>query len=451
MNQAADKRLPVLQLDPRTYDRALGCVHCGLCLPACPTYTTTGHEADSPRGRIQLMKALADGTADYTAEAKAHLDLCLDCRACETACPSEVVYHELIEETRSRLAFQKVQDKPPPGPGESRLLRWFLLNVLTRPGRLKLSLLPARLLQSLGLYGLLRKAGLGRLLPGPFAKLEAMLPPGRVWPRTPPRHTPARTPATRLRVAYFGTCVGSVMFADVNRKAVELLAACGAEVVYPPHGSGNGTQGCCGAIAHHNADEHAAALLARQNIDTLLGLSADRVVCAVAGCGAQLREYAHLLRDDPAYADKARQLVEKVRDVSEVLLELGLPPATQLRPIARTATYHDACHLAHGQRVTSPPRRLLAQVPGLRLVPLRESDMCCGAAGTYNLTQPDMASQLGRRKAAHVRTTGADLLISSNAGCTLHLAATLAAGGQKVELRHPVEVLHASVFGQHLS
>ena len=444
--------LRVLTLDPRTYDRALGCVHCGLCLPACPTYTTTGNEADSPRGRIQIMKGLADGTVQYDAEAKEHLDLCLDCRACETACPSEVVYHELIEETRTRLAgvvpagAVKGADTPP-------LLRWFFFHVLTHPGRLRLSLLPVRLLQRVGVYGLLRRVGvvgLGMKALGgsgrAFGKLEAMLPEGAVWPRAPEGVTkPSGGVARKMRVAYFGTCVGSVMFEGVNRKAVELLAACGAEVVYPPHGDSTGGQVCCGAIHHHNADEHGATALARRNIDTLLATGAERIVCAVAGCGAQLREYALLLRDDAEYAGKAAEVVGRVRDVSEVVLELGLP--ADLREVRAVATYHDACHLVHGQGVSAAPRKLLAMVPGLRMVALRESDMCCGAAGTYNLTQPEMAASLGHRKLGHIAGTGAEIVVSGNAGCTLHISGTAKAAGKPVRVMHPVEVLHASVFG----
>lgn len=460
------KALPVIRLDQRTYDRALACVHCGLCLPTCPTYVMTGHEADSPRGRIQLIKGLADGTVGYDSTTRAHLELCLDCRACETACPSEVVYHELIEEARLRLAEVEASAREPDpsavaplskerpaqrGGVASWLLRWFLLSVLTDARRLRWALLPARLLQRARLFGLIGKCGLLRLLPGgqggAFAKLVSMLPEGEVWPKTPAARTAPASGDARLRVVYFGTCVGSVLFAEVNRKAVALLSAMGAEVVYPPHGRGAGRQGCCGAIAHHNADEAAALNVARQNIDTLLALKPDRIACAVAGCGAQLREYAHLLRDDPAYGERARALVSNVRDVTELLLELGWPGDHALRSLSAVATYHDACHLAHGQRVTTPPRRLLERVPGLSLRALRESDLCCGAAGTYNLLQPDMARRLGERKIEHVRRTGADWLISGNAGCTLHLALLLRAAGEGVVVRHPVEVLYDAMFG----
>jgi len=307
-----------LTLDPRTYARALSCVHCGLCLPACPTYTTTGHEADSPRGRIQLMRGLADGTIDATPSVKHHLDLCLDCRACETACPSGVVYHELIEETRARLAENTEHT------AQGRFMRWLFFNVFTRPARLKLALLPARVMQKLGLYGILRRSGAFNALPAQLRKMEQMLPPtGRLWPRRLPASvrglgvSPERARgaapagalgrdahatievAPKITVGFFAGCIGSVMFETVNRQAVELLAACGADVVAPR------AQGCCGAIHHHNGAHHPAEDLARRNIDTFLptnGPAVDYIATNIAGCGAMLRDYDFLLRDDAAYA-----------------------------------------------------------------------------------------------------------------------------------------------------
>jgi glycolate oxidase iron-sulfur subunit len=426
----------VLRLDARTYARALGCVHCGLCLPACPTYAVTGREGDSPRGRIVLIKALADGTLAWGEEVAGHLDGCLDCRACETACPSEVIYHELIEEARTRLSGRDVERKKL-FAAKGRLLRWFFFHVMTRPGRLKLALLPARVLQRVGLWGLVKKLG----LPGgggAWGKLMRMLPEGEVWPRALPERMGAGGwggEGGKLKVGVFATCVGSVMFSEINRKAVEVLAKLGAEVVCPGPGAG---EGCCGAIHHHNADEHTAEALARRNIDAMESAGVDVVVTTVAGCGAQLREYGHLLRDDPAYAEKAKRFVARVRDISEVILQLGLPPAVELGPVEAVVTYHDACHLAHAQRVTKAPRELLARVPGVRMVPLAESEMCCGAAGTYNLTQPEMAGELGKRKAENILATGAEIVVMGNAGCALHMGAVL---GGKVRVVHPVEII----------
>jgi glycolate oxidase iron-sulfur subunit len=479
---------PAFRLDPRTYARGLGCVHCGLCLPACPTYTENGLEADSPRGRIQLMLGLHDGVVEPTDTVRTHLDRCLDCRACETACPSNVVYHELIEETMAKL---------PPAPQSvgDRAVRWTFLNVLTRPSRLKLALLPARLLQKARVYGFLRKSGAFRVLPAGLRKMEGMLPErGSLWPRALPQETPplaasqinaapppSATPGSalgtilapgsgvapetvtpRAHVYFFPTCVGSVMQAEVNRKAVDLLAAAGCSVTVSP------AVGCCGAIHHHNGLHAPAEAMARQNIDATETKTRDDsaapaasagtgispapqppletyVVTAVAGCGAMLRDYGTLLRDDPAYAGLATAFAAGVRDVSEVLAELGLPAMTHR--VEMTVTYHDACHLAHAQRVTAQPRALLAKVPGLTLVPLPESDMCCGAAGTYNLTHPQMAGALADRKLRHVAATGAGVCATGNVGCSMHLASAARAKGQPLTILHPVEILHRAVFG----
>jgi glycolate oxidase iron-sulfur subunit len=233
---------PAIELDPRTYRRALSCVHCGLCLPACPTYTTTGHEADSPRGRIQLMRGLADGLVQPTESVTKHLELCLDCRACETACPSGVVYHELIEETRARLAEKGKLSL------QERFMRWIFFNVFVHQKRLKLALVPPRLMQKIGLYGLLRKSGIFKLLPEQLRKMEQMLPAnGRIWPKALPERMSSTTGTKKATVGFFAGCVGAVMFDEVNRKAAELLVACGAEVITPR------SQTCCGAIHHHNA------------------------------------------------------------------------------------------------------------------------------------------------------------------------------------------------------
>jgi glycolate oxidase iron-sulfur subunit len=451
----AAKAAPALTLDPRTYDRALACVHCGLCLPACPTYTETGHEAESPRGRIQLMRGLADGTVEATASVRKHLDLCLDCRACETACPSGVVYHELIEETRARL-------EPMPGAAEplgGRLLRWVFFHIFTRPGRLKLALLPARVMQKIGVYGLLRRWGAFGLLPASLAKMERMLPErGPLWPAALPEitraggtdamiaalqsHSAHTDAGPKAVVGFFAGCIGSVIFEKVNRQAVALLAAAGAEIHAPA------AQRCCGAIHHHNGAVEQARALARRNIDVFLPRGepgVDYIATNIAGCGAMLREYDHLLRDDPAYAQRAVEFRKRVRDISEVLLEIGLPELPYA--VEETVTYHDACHLAHAQKVTQPPRELLVKIRGLTLVPLAESDMCCGAAGTYNLTQPAMARALGARKVKHIAATGADLCATGNVGCAMQIQSEADAAGQPLRVVHPVELLYRAAFG----
>jgi glycolate oxidase iron-sulfur subunit len=459
---------PAVRLDPRTYARALSCVHCGLCLPACPTYTETGNEADSPRGRIQLMRALADGNIQPTPSVRKHLDLCLDCRGCETACPSGVVYHELIEETRFRFAEQMhEQPHKKRGSWEDAFLRWMFFNVFTRPTRLKLALLPARLLQKIGIYPLLRAMGVMKMLPPQLRKMEQMLPPsGPIWPRPLPERVieaggsgfapvlntlagqmgakplDGGVSKQRVKVGFFPGCIGSVMFESVNRMAVEVLAACGAEVFTPPQ------LGCCGAIHHHNGEHHSAQDFARRNIDIFLppsGPAVEYIATNIAGCGAMLKEYDFLLRDDPVYRDRAREFSRRVRDVSEVIVQLGIP--TMKYAVEETVTYHDACHLAHAQKVTAQPRELLASIPGIKLVPLPESDMCCGAAGTYNLQQPEMSTSLAARKLNNIATTGATTCATGNVGCAMQIASEADARGRHLRVVHPVELLHFAVFG----
>jgi glycolate oxidase iron-sulfur subunit len=455
-------------IDPRAYDRGLACVHCGLCLPACPTYVRTGHEAESPRGRIQLMLGLAEGKIEPTEAVRQHLDLCLDCRGCETVCPSGVVYHELIEDTRAKLAPSRTTTR------EARFMRWLYFNVFVHPTRLKLALLPARLLQKLGVYDLLRKTGAMKVLPAQLRKMEQMLPPkGTLWPkRLPERSARGDTGGPPVRAAtgiadgagsplnhpqhgrdarvtqsatvgFFAGCVGAVMFDHVNRQAVDLLTVAGADVLAPR------SQNCCGAIHHHNGAHRPAEEFARRNIDAFVpknGPPVDYIATTIAGCGAMLREYDVLLRDDPAYAERAKEFARRVRDVSEVLLALDVQKHCR-HAVHETVTYHDACHLAHAQKVTAQPRALLAAIPGLKLVSLPESDMCCGAAGTYNLEHPEMATDLAARKLDNIASTTAATCVTGNAGCALHIGSEAAARGRKLNIVHPVELLHRSVFG----
>jgi glycolate oxidase iron-sulfur subunit len=371
------------------------------------------------------MRGMAEGKIEPTESVRRHLDLCLDCRGCETACPSGVIYHELIEETRARL-----MESPP----KDRLLRWMLFNIFTSPKRLRLLVLPVRILERLRVLWLLRK-----ILPATLRKMDQMLPPGPLWPRSLRSIPKSGTTA----VGFFTTCVGSVLFSDVNRKSAELLAAGGVGVSVPA------TQVCCGAIHLHNGDPEMARAMARRNIDAFLsndGEASQWITGSVAGCTAMLHEYPTLLRDDPAYAEKACRFAEKVRDISVVLSQLNLP--ARLHTLNQTVTYHDACHLAHAQKVTSEPRELLRKIPGLKMVPLADSDICCGAAGSYNLTQPLMATKLAERKLADIAATGAAVCAVGNAGCALHLRAQAQSAGQEIRIVHPVELLHHAVFGR---
>jgi len=437
----ADPSARALPLDPRTYARANDCVHCGLCLPACPTYTTNGLEADSPRGRIMLIKGMADGKVEPTDAVLHHLELCLDCRACETACPSGVVYHELIEETREHLA-----GKTPRTRGQ-RMVGLVTHLLFPHPRRLKLSLLGPRLLQRVGLWNA-ACALTEKLLPAELGKMQRMLPTdGPLWEKPLRAFYPAagQRDGPAQRVGFFAGCVGSVLFQEVNRQSVALLQHVGCDVVVAPR------QRCCGAMHHHGGDTARARAFARRNIDAFLpaGMPEDEfpgvIVTNIAGCGAMLRDYAHLLRDDPAYAERAQAFESRVRDISEALLACDLRPT---RPIDATATYHDACHLLHAQKVADAPRQLLARIDGLELVRLAESDMCCGAAGTYNLTQPEMAMSLGRRKLEHIHATGASLCVTGNVGCAMQIDSEGRRLGRPVEVVHPVTLLHRATLGR---
>jgi glycolate oxidase iron-sulfur subunit len=461
---APEPAVPGLKLDPRTYDQALACVHCGLCLPACPTYLQTGHEAESPRGRIHLMRGISDGTISPTAKVTEHLDSCLDCRGCETACPSGVVYHELIEETRDRVE-QYLRRRPAARQSLDPLVRWFLRSVLSNPRAVKLAVLPVRLLQRAHLYDFLRRLRVLELLPQPLQQMERMLPEsGPLWPKPLPQMSGAtgidalvttlrnyassrsngdpKSVKPRLMVGFFAGCVGSIVYDQVNRQAIQLLMSCGADVYAPSQ------QGCCGAIHQHGGAADEAREMARRVIDLFLPThdkGVDYLVTNIAGCGAMLHEYDVLLRDDPVYSGRARELCRKVRDITQLLCELPLPP--MIHPVNLTVTYHDACHLAHAQKLATLPRQLLGRIPGLKIIPLAESDLCCGAAGTYNLTHPKMAGELADRKLSNIAASGAPICVAGNAGCALHLQSQARQRGQQLRIVHPVELIYQSVFG----
>jgi glycolate oxidase iron-sulfur subunit len=406
------------------YNLFLDCVHCGLCTAACPTYVELGDENDSPRGRIYLMRAVTDGRLDCNDEVRRHLDLCLDCRACETACPSGVQYGKLIEPFRIAMEEQ--------GDGAKKSQDWFHRRILFRtfpyPKRLRRALRPARLAQKLKLDGWLQ-----RILPPQLARLMAMLPP-KEKPLPP---LPATLPAKgerRAKVALFTGCVQDVLFRRTNWATARVLQENGCEVVIP------GSQACCGAIHFHAGSSEPAREFADQNVAAFNIDDVDAVIINVAGCGSMLKEYGHHWVDDKA--EQRTQFADKVKDVHEFLDELGL-----VRPKGRikaVVTYHDACHLAHAQQVRQAPRNLLGAVPGLRLVDLPETEICCGAAGTYNLTEPEMSERLSRRKMKNVVSTGARVVVTANAGCLLQIANEARTQGQKLKLMHPMDLLDLS-------
>jgi glycolate oxidase iron-sulfur subunit len=405
------------------------CVHCGLCLAYCPTFSELGTEMDSPRGRIHLIKSLAEGRIAMSDSVVEHLSLCLDCRACETVCPAGVPYGRLIEAAKAEMERQR------PGQPLRRLFRWLNFGMLLgRPGWLRMAAVGLRAYQLSGLQRFARRAGLVRLLPGPLPAWEALLPTlPPASERAPlPRLIPAQG-ERRGRVALLTGCIQSVVFGAHNRATARLLARNGWEVVVPPE------QGCCGALNAHGGDHARALTMARGLIDVFERAAVDAVVVNTSGCGAHMKAYGTLLGGDPAYAERARRVADSVQDIAEFLARQ--PLRGPLRPVPMTVTYHDPCHVVHGQKIRSQPRALLAQVPGLKVVDLKEADWCCGSAGIYNLTQPEMATRLLHRKVDHVVATGAEAVVTANPGCILQIQAGLRAHGSSVRVLHLVEVL----------
>jgi glycolate oxidase iron-sulfur subunit len=416
------------------YAKFLDCVHCGLCTSACPTYLETGNENDSPRGRIYLMRAVTDGRLEMSDTVARHLDLCLDCRSCETACPSGVQYGRLIEPFRVDMRRQESHEN-----ASGWFQRWILYGLFPYPRRLRLALWPARVAQLLHVDHLLERSGLLRLLPEKLRQMHALLP--RLQARGPalPEVLPA-VGKQRARVALFTGCVADAMFHHVNRATARVLQANGCEVRIP------GNQVCCGAIHYHSGAGEPALERGEANANAFDADDVDAVIVNVAGCGSMLKDYGHVARElraaDAALVERLSAFADKVRDVSEFLTELG--PIAPRQPVNLRATYHDACHLVHAQRIREQPRSLLEMIPGLELVPLAESEICCGAAGSYNLTEPEMAGQLGRRKAERILATGAEAVICGNAGCTLQIQSQLRAAGADISVLHPVELLARS-------
>ncbi len=411
------------------------CVHCGLCLAYCPTFSELGTEMDSPRGRIVLIKSLAEGRIRLTDSAAAHLDLCLGCRACETVCPSGVPYGQLIEAARAEIERQR------PGGLARRLFRWLNFSVLlANPPLLRLAAAGLRGYQASGLRSLVRASGLLRFLPEPLRHWEPLLPelPAGADRAPLPEVTPAEG-ARRIRVGLLTGCIQQVAFGPHNRATARVLARNGAEVIAPR------TQACCGAL-HAHAGEHAAALaLARRTIETFEAAGVEHVIVNTSGCGAHMKAYGALLAGDPVWRGRAARFAASVRDVCEFLaLE---PLRGPLHDVRRTVTYHDPCHVVHGQKIRAQPRALLAQIPGLRVVELPEADWCCGSAGTYNLTQPEMATRLQARKIAHVQATGADAVVTANPGCIIQIVQGLRAKGSRIEVLHIVELLDQAYEG----
>ncbi len=405
------------------HEKFFDCVHCGLCLASCPTYVELGTEMDSPRGRIVMMRALQEGHAQLDAEIVGHLDLCLGCRACETACPSGVRYGELIEGVRPFIEQHYRR------PVLERVKRWMMNKTFPNP-------LGARL------FALSLKVG-GALGLARFARSEVMPIKLRYWLGLLPERGSVssaplleRYPAIgekRHTVAVLSGCVMSTVFGATNQSTVKVLRHNGCEVLVPK------AQSCCGALLLHNGDKLNALSLARHNIDVFGKLELDALIINAAGCGAMMKEYGELFKDDPAYRDKAERLTEKMKDVAEFVGSIPLTPPT--REVRAKVTYHDACHLAHGQGVREQPRALLRAIPGLTFANLPESDWCCGSAGTYNLTQPEMAARLLERKVGNIQATQADVVVTGNPGCLMQIRAGLQQHGLPIQAVHTIDLL----------
>ncbi|HET7506542.1 MAG TPA: heterodisulfide reductase-related iron-sulfur binding cluster [Kofleriaceae bacterium] len=409
------------------------CVHCGFCLPACPTYQSWGEEMDSPRGRIYLMKAIAEGKQPLTTSAVEHFDRCLGCMACVTACPSGVPYNVLIEDTRAAV------ERSHPRSLADRTFRGMIFGLFPYPRRLKFAAFLQLVYQRSGLRWLVHRLGLARRLPRRLRNLEALMPPiglRQLADRLPDHQAAAGTP--RARVALLAGCVQRVYFPAVNQATLRVLAAEGCEVVIPED------LGCCGALSLHAGRDDEARRFAKAAIETLEHTQADAIVVNSAGCGSSMKEWGHLFEGDPDWAERAARIAARVKDVVELLAELG--PVAPRHPLPIKVAYHDACHLAHAQRVRAQPRALLRAIPGLELVEL-DSDTCCGSAGVHNLLEPESAREIGERKVDSVLAAAPELLVSANPGCTLQIQMLLRERGQDVRTAHTIEVLDASIRG----
>lgn len=416
------------------YELFLDCVHCGLCTASCPTYVETGNENDSPRGRIYLMRAVRDGRLPLDTNVRHHLDLCLDCRACESACPSGVQYGQLIEPFRIDMHSSGSESGPETDDADDWFRRRILLDMFPYPDRMRRALWPARLLQRLGLWKMMQGLGIFRVLPPRLRQLTEMLPPlSRTLP--PLQGVYPAQGKRRARVALFTGCVADVMFRATHWATVRVLQANGCDVLVPTN------QVCCGAIHFHAGSSEPARTMADTNVSAFTKLDVDAVIVNVAGCGAMLKDYGHHWPDEQGAAER-QAFTNKVRDVHEFLDEIGFIPPTG--PLPMRITYHDACHLAHAQQIRSAPRKLLSQIPELTLTELPESELCCGAAGTYNLTQPEMSSRLSRRKWDNVQHTRAGVVVTANAGCLLQMAREARRRGDRTPVVHPMDLLDLS-------
>ena len=407
------------------------CMHCGLCLPTCPTYDATKIERHSPRGRISLMRAIADGRLDVTRTFADEMYFCLGCLACMAACPAGVNYAELFEHARAEAESSGVLKSPKRNLIRAFAIRWLFMDLR----HLRLAGRVLRLYQQLGLQRFVRRCGVLKLLPKRLRELEAITPD--IQPKFSAELIAPLTPAAgrkKYRVAMLIGCAQDLIFSDINRDTVEVLARNGCEVITPPE------QLCCGSLHAHNGEWELARQLARKQLEQFPPDQFDAIISNAGGCGSHLKHYHKLLADDPAYHDRAELWDKKIKDIHEWLIEIGVRPPANHAP-EQVVTYHESCHLAHGQKITAQPRQLLGLIPNLKLVELPESTWCCGSAGIYNIVQPEMAGQLLDRKLKHIQSTGASIVANGNPGCLLQLINGAKQQGLNVRVVHPVTLL----------
>ncbi|MBW4518224.1 MAG: 4Fe-4S dicluster domain-containing protein [Scytolyngbya sp. HA4215-MV1] len=411
------------------------CVHCGFCLSTCPSYRVIGKETDSPRGRIYLMDGVNEGEIPLSPATVEHFDSCLGCLACVTTCPSGVQYDQLIAATRPQIERNHTRSLP------EKLLRQLIFSLFPYPDRMRWLLRPLGLYQQSGLQKLVRSLNFLNRISPQLAAMEAILP--RISPQAFQDAVPERVPAqgkTRYRVGLLLGCVQRLFNPEVNDATVRVLTANGCEVIAPK------SQGCCGALSHHQGQEAQAKALARQTIDSFSHANLDFVLTNASGCGHTLKEYAHILQDDPIYADQAKAFVTKVRDVQEFLAEVGVTAKLfPLQTTPLTVVYQDACHMLHGQKISVQPRQLLKQIPGIQLREPVDAALCCGSAGVYNILQPEVAAELGQQKVENLTNTGASVIASANIGCYVQITRHLQLQGKNISVLHPMQLLDYSI------
>jgi glycolate oxidase iron-sulfur subunit len=421
--------------DPKLID---SCVHCGFCLSTCPSYRVLGKEMDSPRGRIYLMDAINEGEIALNTATVEHFDSCLGCLACVSTCPSGVQYDKLISATRHQVERNYNRSLP------DKLVRQLIFSLFPNPDLLRILLFPLLVYQKLGISKVLQATGLIKAISPRLAAMESILP--EITLKSFQDNLPDIIPAKgekRYRVGVILGCVQRLFFSGVNEATVRVLTANGCEVVIPK------SQGCCAALPEHQGQTEQAKTLARQMIDSFADTNVDFVIINAAGCGHTLKEYGHILADDPEYAEKAKIFAAKVKDSQEFLANVGL--TAKLSPLTDkniNLVYQDACHLLHGQKISVQPRQLLKQIPGVTLKEPIDAALCCGSAGVYNMLQPEVAEELGKQKAQNLLNTGADLIASPNPGCSLQISKYLQ--GKTISVMHPMELLDYAIRGDKL-